>query len=91
MLLASIHVQKAGGTCFLLKTLYKIARLEEMEACRLFAKEDSVMFAATETARVMSFITDLDGFTTMVGVAFHLPHLPSSGPKAALPPTQVMG
>jgi hypothetical protein len=32
MLLATIRVEKAGGTCFLLKTLYKIARLEEKEA-----------------------------------------------------------
>jgi hypothetical protein len=32
MLSAIIRVQKAGGTCFLLKTLYEIARLEEKEA-----------------------------------------------------------
>jgi hypothetical protein len=62
MLSATIHVQKAGGTCFLLKTLYKIARLEEKEARCLFAKEDSVTSAATKTATAMSSITDPDGF-----------------------------
>jgi hypothetical protein len=65
MLLATIHVQKAGGTCFSLKTLYKIARLKKKEARCLFAKEDSVMSAATETATAMSSITDPDGYITM--------------------------
>jgi hypothetical protein len=40
MLLATIRVQKAGGTCFSLETLYKIAHLKEMEVRRLFAKKD---------------------------------------------------
>jgi hypothetical protein len=65
MLLASIHVQKAGETCLLLETLYKIACLEEKEAHCLFAKKDSVTFAATNTAMAMSSITDPDGFATV--------------------------
>jgi hypothetical protein len=65
MLSATIRVQKAGGTCFLLETLYEIARLEEKEARQLFAKEHSVMSAANDTAMAMSSDTDLHGFTTV--------------------------
>ncbi len=86
MLLASTHIQKAGGTLLLLKTLYKIARLEEKEACCLFAKEDSVMYAATETATAMRSITDPDGFTTVSwrGVSSTSP--PKQQPQSCSPP-----
>jgi hypothetical protein len=65
MLSATIQVQKAGGTCLSVKTLYEIARLEEKEVHRLFAKEDFVTSAANDTATAMSSVTDPDGFTTV--------------------------
>ncbi len=86
MLLASIHVQKAGGTRFFLKTLYKIARLEKKEARWLFAKEDFVTSAATNTAITISSITDPDGFTTVSwrGVSSTSP--PKQRPQSRSPP-----
>jgi hypothetical protein len=86
MLLVSIHIQKAGGTRLLLKTLYKIARLEKKEARCLFAKEDSVTSAAMETAMAMSSITDPDGFTTVSwrGVSSTSP--PKQRPQSRSPP-----
>ncbi len=65
MLLATIRMQKAGGTCFSLETLFEIARSEEKEARQLFAKEDFVTSAANDTAMAMNSVTDPDGFTTV--------------------------
>jgi hypothetical protein len=90
MLLATICVQKAGGTHFSLETLYEIARLEKKEAHRLFAKEDFVTSTTSDTATAMSSVTDPDGFTTVGycgGASSSSP--PSNNPKATLPPAQV--
>jgi hypothetical protein len=86
MLSATIHVLKAGGTCFLLETLYKIARLEEKEAHCLFTKEDSVMSAATETAIAMSSITDPDGFTAVSWHGISSTSPPNQWPQSRSPP-----
>jgi hypothetical protein len=65
---ATIKVQQAGGTRFSLKTLYKIARLEEKEA-RLYTDKvlahNSTSTNAKEMATMMSSITDSDGYTTV--------------------------
>jgi hypothetical protein len=86
MLTVSIHVQKVGGTRFLLKTLHDIARLEEKEAHCLFAKEDSVTSASTETATAMSFITDPDGFTTVSWCGVSSTSPPKQRPQSHSPP-----
>jgi hypothetical protein len=67
---ATIRVEHAGGTCFSLECLYKLARTKEKEAPRIFDKEPlpdslSIDTKAKETATTMSSITDLDGFTTV--------------------------
>jgi hypothetical protein len=64
MISATICVQQAIGSRFLLKHLYKIARAEEKVACQLFAKE-ALMTAAADTATAMSSIMDADKFTAM--------------------------
>jgi hypothetical protein len=87
MLSATICMQKAGGTCFSLKALYKIARSKEKEARQLFAKEDSVISAANDTATAMSSITDPNGFTTGSchgGASFSSP--PKQQPQSCSPP-----
>ncbi len=56
---ATIWVQQAGGSHFLLERLYKIARAEEKVARQLFAKE-ALMTTATDTAMAMSSIMDAD-------------------------------
>ena len=65
---ATIKVQQAGGTRFSLKTLYKIAPLEEKEA-RLYTDKvlahNSTSTVAKEMAKMMSSITDSDGYTTV--------------------------
>jgi hypothetical protein len=86
MLLASIHIQKAGETPLLLKTLYEIPRLEEKEARCLFAKEDSVTSAATETATTISSITDPDGFTTVSWSGVSSTSPPKQRPQSRSPP-----
>jgi hypothetical protein len=69
MTAATIQVQQAGGTCFSLERLYKIARLEEKEARRAFNKAalapESLATVSKDSAMVMSSITDSDGYTTM--------------------------
>jgi hypothetical protein len=88
---ATINVQQAGGTRFSLKTLYKIARLEEKEA-RLYTNKvlahDSTSTNAKETARMMSSITDSDGYTT---VTHHGRSPTSSPPKPRLQSGSKMG
>jgi hypothetical protein len=69
MTTATIRVQQAGGTHFLLEHLYKIARSEKKEARRLFNNDfasDSLSPATTmDTATMMSSIMDSNGYTTM--------------------------
>jgi hypothetical protein len=65
---ATIHVQQAGGTCFSLERLHKIAHSEEKEAGLLFNKDSAhatLAIAATNTARVMSSAKDSDWYTTV--------------------------
>jgi hypothetical protein len=87
MLSATVRMQKAEGTHFSLKTLYKIAHSEEKEARRLFAKEDFVTSAANDTATAMSSVTDPDGFTTVSccgGASSSSP--PKQRPQSRSPP-----
>jgi hypothetical protein len=68
MLSATIQVQQAGGTCFSLEHLYKIARSEDKEARHVFNKAPAPRSLATipnDTATVMSSVTDSDGYTTV--------------------------
>jgi hypothetical protein len=53
---ATIHVQQAGSSRFLLECLYKIARAKEKVVRQLFAKE-ALMTAAAVTATAMISIT----------------------------------
>jgi hypothetical protein len=69
MTTATICVQQAGGTRFLLERLYKITRSEEKEARRLFNNDfssNSLSPTATkDTATMMSSIMDSNGYTTV--------------------------
>ena len=65
---ATIQVQQAGGMHFSLKRLYKIVRLEEKEARRVFNKAlapGSLATIPNDTATIMSSVTDSDGYNTV--------------------------
>ena len=62
---ATAGVRAAGGTGFLLETLFKVARLEEKKARRIFSMDGSVATAETDTPTIFSSITDAEGFTVV--------------------------
>ena len=82
MLMATNSVQAADGTGFLLETLFEVARLEDKEACRIYAMDGLFASAGTDAPTIYSSITDADG----VGEAANPPPLPSSDSRAAPPP-----
>ena len=59
---AMAGVRAAGGTAFLLETLFKVARLEEKEAWQIFAIDRLVTSVATDAQTRYSSITDAEGF-----------------------------
>jgi len=65
MMEATAGVRAAGGTGFLLETLFKVARLEEKEARRIFSMDGLVATAETDTPTIFSSITDAEGFTVV--------------------------
>ena len=65
MLKAAACVRAAGGAAFLLETLFEIARSEEKEVQRIYAKDGLVASAATVAPTIYSSITDADGFTAV--------------------------
>ena len=58
---AMAGVRAAGGTAFLLETLFKVARLEEKEAWQIFAIDRLVTSVATDAQTRYSSITDAEG------------------------------
>jgi hypothetical protein len=65
---AIICVHQAGGTCFSLERLYKIAHSKEKETRLLFNKETAhatLTIAAPNTATMMNSAKDSAGYTTM--------------------------
>ena len=62
---ATAGIRAAGGTGFLLKTLFEVVRLEEKEARRIFSMDGSVATAETDAPMIYSSITDAEGFTVV--------------------------
>ena len=67
MMEATAGVRAAGGTGFLLKTLFEVARLEEKEARRIFAMDRLITSVAADAPTIYSSITDAEGFTVVSG------------------------
>ena len=65
MMEATAGVRVAGGTGFLLETLFKVACSEEKEARRVFSMDGSVATAETDNSTIFSSITDAEGFTVV--------------------------
>ncbi len=87
MMKAMAGVRAAGGTGFLLKTLFKVARLEEKEAGQIFAMDRLVTAVATDTLTIYSSITDAEGFTVVSGRGRKSPSPPSKQrPQSRSPP-----
>ncbi len=86
MMKAMAGVRAAGGTGFLLKTLFEVAGLEEKEAGRIFAMDWLVTSVPTDTLTIYSSITDDEGFRV---VSRHgknpLPLPANSDPSRAAP------
>ena len=62
---ATNGVRVAGGTGFLLETLFEVARLEEKEARQINSMGGLVASAATDTPTIYRSITNADGFTAV--------------------------
>jgi hypothetical protein len=78
MLTATTGVWAAGGTRFLLKMLFEVARSEEKEAQRIYTMDGLVASAATDTPVIYNSITDANGFTA----------ISRRGGKSSSPPKQ---
>ncbi len=65
MMEATAGVWEAGGTGFLLETLFEVARSKEKEVQRIFSMDGSVATIETDTPTIFSSITDAEGFTVV--------------------------
>ncbi len=65
MMEATAGIRVAGGTGFLLETLFKVACSEEKEARRVFSMDGLVATAKTDNSTIFSSITDAEGFTVV--------------------------
>ncbi len=65
MMEATAGIRAAGGTGFLLETLFEVARLEEKEVRWIFSMDGLVATAETDTPTIFSSITDAEGFTVV--------------------------
>ena len=77
MMKATAGVRAAGGTVFLLETLFEVARSEEKKARQIFEMDRLVTSVATDTPTIFSSITDANGFTVVSGHGRKSPPPPS--------------